>query len=185
MNNYTILHCHTDMSNGITNIDSVTKYQDYVARAQECGMQALAFSEHGSVFAWDLKKEAIEAAGMKYIHAEEFYVTESLTKKVRDNWHCLLIAKNYDGVKELNRLATGSFNRQDGHFYYVPRITFDELLGTSNNIIITSACLGGILNHASDETQQKFLQFMSAHKDRCFLEIQHHHFSCNNPLLQV
>lgn len=174
MNNYTILHCHSDMSNGITNIDSVTKYQDYVTRAQECGMQALAFSEHGSVFAWDLKKEAIEAAGMKYIHAEEFYVTESLTKRIRDNWHCLLIAKNYDGVKELNRLATGSFNRQDGHFYYVPRITFDELLGTSDNIIITSACLGGILNHASDETQRKFLQFMSVHKDRCFLEIQHH-----------
>ena len=81
MNNYTILHCHSDMSNGITNIDSVTKYQDYVTRAQECGMRALAFSEHGSVFAWDLKKEAIEAAGMKYIHAEEFYVTESLTKR--------------------------------------------------------------------------------------------------------
>lgn len=174
MNNYTILHCHSDMSNGVTNIDSVTKFQSYIDRAQECGMKAFALSEHGSVFAWDLKKEAIEKAGMKYIHAEEFYVTETLTEKVRDNWHCLLIARNFDGVHELNGLATKSFNRKDNHFYYVPRITFDELLGTSDNIIITSACLGGILNHASVEIQERFLRFMMQNQERCFLEIQHH-----------
>ena len=42
----------------------------------ELGMKAMAFSEHGSVFSWYSKKCAIEAAGMKYIHAEEFYVTK-------------------------------------------------------------------------------------------------------------
>lgn len=173
-NNYTILHLHSDMSNGVTNIDSVTKFQSYVDKAKECGMSAMAISEHGSVFAWDLKKEAIEAAGMKYIHAEEFYVTETLSEKVRDNWHCLLIARNFDGVHELNGLATKSFNRKDNHFYYVPRITFDELLGTSDNIIITSACLGGILNHASTEIKERFLKFMMKNRERCFLEIQHH-----------
>ena len=173
-NNYTILHLHSDMSNGVTNIDSCTKFQSYIDRAQECGMSAMAISEHGSVFAWDLKKEAIEKAGMKYIHAEEFYVTETLSEKVRDNWHCLLIARNFDGVHELNGLATKSFNRKDNHFYYVPRITFDELLGTSNNIIITSACLGGILNHASTEIKERFLKFMMQNRERCFLEIQHH-----------
>ena len=174
LNNYTILHLHSDMSNGVTNIDSVTKFQSYIDKAKEYGMLAMAISEHGSVFAWDLKKDAIEAAGMKYIHAEEFYVTETLSEKVRDNWHCLLIARNFDGVHELNGLATKSFNRKDNHFYYVPRITFDELLGTSNNIIITSACLGGILNHASTEIKERFLKFMMQNRERCFLEIQHH-----------
>ena len=33
--NYTILHCHTMLSNGVTNIDSVTKYTDYVEKAKE------------------------------------------------------------------------------------------------------------------------------------------------------
>ena len=66
MGNYTIYHLHSDMSNGVTNIDSVTKYQSYIERAKECGMSALGLSEHGSVFAWDLKKEDIEKAGMKY-----------------------------------------------------------------------------------------------------------------------
>jgi DNA polymerase-3 subunit alpha len=162
------------MSNGVTNIDSVTKYQSYIERAKECGMSALGFSEHGSVFAWDLKKEDIEKAGMKYIHAEEFYLTETLDEKVRDNYHCVLIAKNIKGVKELNLLSTKSFNRSDNHFYYVPRITIDDVINTSDNIIVTSACLGGPLNHGTNNVQGKFLKFFCEHKDRCFLEVQHH-----------
>ena len=162
------------MSNGVTNIDSVTKYQSYIERAKECGMSALGFSEHGSVFAWDLKKEDIEKAGMKYIHAEEFYLTETLDEKVRDNYHCVLIAKNIKGVKELNLLSTKSFNRSDNHFYYVPRITVDDVINTSDNIIVTSACLGGPLNHGTNNVQGKFLKFLYEHKDRCFLEVQHH-----------
>ena len=76
--NYTIYHLHSDLSNGVTNIDSVTKYYEYINRAQELGMKALGFGEHGCVLEWVHKKNKIEAAGMKYIHAEEFYVTEKL-----------------------------------------------------------------------------------------------------------
>lgn len=177
MNNYCIYHLHSDMSNGVTNIDSVTKFQKYIDRAKETGMKAMAFSEHGSVFAWDLKKEAIEKAGMKYIHAEEFYITQTLEEKVRDNWHCVLIGKNWDGVRELNYLASKSFNRKDNHFFYVPRITIDDLLNTSDNIIITSACLGGPLNHAPESIVKQLLEFMSKNKHRCFLETQHHNVS--------
>ena len=172
--NYTVMHLHSDLSNGVTNIDSITKFNQYIDYAKSLGMKALAFSEHGSVFSWVKKKEVIEAAGMKYIHAEEFYVTKSLDEKVRDNWHCLLIALNYDGVKEINTLSSKSFNREDGHFYYVPRITFDELIHTSNNIIISTACLGGILVHADNDIRKLFIKFLKNNKDRCYLEIQHH-----------
>lgn len=177
MSQYCVYHLHSDMSNGVTNIDSVTKFQKYIDRAKEVGMKAMAFSEHGSVFAWDLKKEAIEKAGMKYIHAEEFYITQTLEEKVRDNWHCVLIGKNWNGVRELNYLASKSFNRKDNHFFYVPRITIDDLLRTSDNIIITSACLGGPLNHAPENIVKRLLEFMSKNKHRCFLEIQHHNVS--------
>lgn len=172
--NYTVLHLHSDMSNGVTNIDSVTKYIEYIKRAEELDMKAMAFSEHGSVFAWDLKKEDMEKHGLKYIHAEEFYVTKTVDEKIRDNWHCLLIAKNLDGVRELNKLASISFGRNDGHYYYAPRITFDNLLHTSDNIIISTACLGGILNRASKDIQERFIKFLCENKHRCFLEIQHH-----------
>lgn len=206
MNNYVVYHLHSDMSNGVTNIDSVTKCTDYIQRAEELGMSAMAFSEHGSVFGWYEKKKEMEKCNIKYIHAEEFYVTEKLfeypdeselaesllganekeaqeilynflesgKKKIRDNYHCVLIAKNWDGVKEINKLCSKSFNRTDGHFYYVPRITFDELRGTSNNIIITTACLGGILSKGNYDIQNNFLSFLKQNKERCYLEIQHH-----------
>lgn len=118
---------HSDLSNGVTNVDSVTKYHEYIKRAEECGMTALGFSEHGSVFEWYHKKTAIEAAGMKYLHAAEFYLTETIEEKIRDNYHCVLVARNYAGFLELNRLASAAFNRKDNHFYYTPRISFDEL----------------------------------------------------------
>jgi len=234
-NNYTVYHLHSRLSNGITNIDSITDYHDYIDAAKKFGMKAMAFSEHGSIFQWVKKKEAVEAAGMKYIHAIEAYLTEDISpvvisqtadvvmldgkehkhipinsyyqredeawiakigsgnnitygfientdsiktetapKKERDNYHCVLIAKNYDGVKELNRIVSNSFNREDGHFYYMPRITFDELFATSDNIIVTTACLGGVLNNGTPSAKEKMLVFLNQNKDRCYLEIQHH-----------
>lgn len=173
-NNYCVYHLHSDLSNGVTNIDSITKFGEYIERAKECGMKAMAFAEHGSIFEWWHKKCAIEAAGMKYIHAVEAYLTATLDEKIRDNYHCVLIAKNYDGFLELNRLVSKSFNRHDNHFYYVPRISFEELFSTSKNIMITSACIGGVLNKADDETKKLFLEFMISNKDRCWLEIGHH-----------
>lgn len=174
--NYTVYHCHSDLSNGVTNIDSVTKYKEYIDYAKSLGMTAFGFSEHGNVFEWIHKKESIEAAGMKYLHCMEAYLTEDfdIENKHRDNYHCVLIAKNYDGVKELNKLISSSFNRNDHHFYYMPRITFEELFNTSNNIIITTACVGGVLGKGELDTKKKFMQFLIANKDRCYLEVQHH-----------
>lgn len=174
MSNYVIYHCHTMLSNGVTNIDSVTSYTDYVKATSEFGMKALGFSEHGCVFEWYKKKQAIEKAGMKYIHAEEFYLTSTLEKKIRDNMHCVLIARNYEGLKELNRLSSMAFNRNTNNFYFVPRISFDDLYNMSDNIIVTSACLAGPINQAESEDKSRFISFMMAERSRCFFEIQHH-----------
>lgn len=172
--NYTILHLHSMLSNGVTNIDSVTRYDQYIDRAAELGMKAIAFSEHGSIFQWVKKKLHTEEMGMKYIHAQEFYLTQILDEKIRDNYHCLLIAKNYDGVLELNKLSSKAFNRDDNSFYYVPRITIEDVKNTSDNIIVSTACLGGVLNKAPDDVRWDFYHWLCEHKDRCFLEIQPH-----------
>lgn len=171
---YTVYHLHSDLSNGVTNIDSVTKYGEYIAKAKECGMNAMGFSEHGSVFEWWHKKSAIEAAGMKYIHAVECYLTTTLTEKIRDNYHCVLLAKNYSGFLELNRLVSNSFCRKDNHFYYAPRITFDELFHTSDNILVTTACVGGVLGKGDEQVQRVYLDFLTRNRQRCFLEVGHH-----------
>ena len=175
-NNYTVYHLHSDISSAVTNIDSINKPEHYVEYAKCLGMNAMAFSEHGSVLNWKHKKDIIEEAGMKYIHACEFYLTEDDIKeeKHRDNYHCILIAKNYEGVKELNLLSSQSFNRNDWHFYYVPRISVRDLFNTSDNIIITSACLASAMNHGNIELQKEMLRFFMKNRHRCYLEIQHH-----------
>ncbi len=170
-------HMHSMLSNGTTNIDSITDFHDYVDAAKKQGCTAFAFSEHGNTFAWLKKKEYIESCGMKYVHAIEAYLTEDdpdVAEKTRDNYHIVLLARNYDGVKEINKLVSKSYNRKDAHFYFMPRITMNELLVTSDNIIVTTACLGGVLHNGTQTAKEKFLGFLRQNKHRCFLEIQHH-----------
>lgn len=103
-------------------------------------------------------------------------------KKIRDNYHVILLAKNYDGVKEINKLSSLSFNRAEvkvvddvERYYYNPRITFDELKNTSDNVVVITACLGGILNSKREQLEQDFIKFLASNNHRCFLEIQHHY----------
>ena len=67
-----------------------------------------------------------------------------------------------------------SHDRNDNHYYYVPRISIDEFLNISDNIAISSACLGGVLASNDEETKEKYLNYFMKNKHRCFLEIQHH-----------
>lgn len=174
--NYIVFHLHSDLSNAFTSMDSVNKYKQYVDKAKECGMKAIAFSEHGNIMEWLHKKEYVEKNEMKYIHGVEAYVTENINEKVRDNYHVGLYSKNFEGFLELNDLMSHkkAFNREDGHFHFNPRITFDELLNTSDNIIVTTACIGGILYKGNDIIKERFINFLAENNHRSFLEIQHH-----------
>lgn len=71
-------------------------------------------------------------------------MTESLENKVRDNFHTVLLARNLEGVKEINALISQSTD--DKHFYYTNRVSFDEFFNLSNNVIKISACLASPLN---------------------------------------
>ena len=88
--------------------------------------------------------------------------------KVRDNYHTILIAKNYAGLQEMNELISRS-SRED-HFYYKPRITFDEFLGISSNVIKISACLASPLNRLG--ISHPMYERLLRHYD--YLEIQAH-----------
>ena len=180
MANYTVLHLHSMDSNpksGLT-IDSVTPFQDYILKAEECDMTALAFTEHGSVLHNIAKKQMCEKHNIKYIHGQEFYVTEKIVagNLVRDNYHLIMLAKNKDGAREINYLSSIANNKNDGHFYYTPRIELQDVLNTSNNIIILTACVAGVLCRGTSEIKERFLTFLIANKQRCWLEIQPHCF---------
>lgn len=125
-------------------LDSCTNYKLYVDRAVELGQTAICFTEHGNIYNNIEKKMYANSKGLKYLHGVEIYLTASLDAKVRDNYHTILIAKNFEGIKEINLLIDKS-TRED-HMYYKPRITFDEFFAISDNVIKISACLASPLS---------------------------------------
>ena len=177
-NNYTILHLHSMDSNPYSGleVDSVTAFEAYIPRIIECGMRSVAFTDHGCMLHNIAKKQLCEKNGIKLIQAEEFYVTETLDpeKLVRDNYHCLLFAKNEDGVRELLELSSLAF--EPDHRYYNPRISIDELENTSDNILILTGCVAGILCSGTETIKKRFSDFILRNKHRCWLEIQPHNF---------
>lgn len=98
----------------------------------------------------------------------EIYLTEQLEPKVRDNYHTVLMAKNMAGVRELNAIVSKSCD--DQHSYYTNRISFDEFLNLSDNIITTSACLASPLN----KLPENHPRYMELARKYDFLEVQAH-----------
>lgn len=171
--NYTVYHLHTMFSL----LDSATSFEDYVDKAKELGMTAIGCSEHGNIFSWYKKKEYAEKNGLKYLHGIECYLTETLNEKIRDNYHTILIAKNKEGMVELNNLFKMSTNKE--HTYYKPRLSFDEFFNISDNIIKISACIQSPLckyrlkiQDNYTEEQKKTLVKLLKHYD--YYEIQYH-----------
>ena len=161
-NNYTVYHLHTELSL----LDSCTNFKLYVDKAKELGQTAICFTEHGNTYNWVEKKLYCEESGIKYLHGVECYLTKALLvenengemSKVRDNYHTILIAKNYAGLQELNTLI--DISTREDHTYYKPRISFDEFKSISNNIIKISACLASPLNKLRNESLIQYYDYL-------------------------
>ena len=132
MSNMVQLHVHSDLSL----CDSATKFKSYVDRAAELGQMAIASTEHGKPMQWVEKKTYCDSKGIKFIYGVECYLTATLDEKVRDNYHTVLLARNMDGIREINRAISTA--TQPDHFYYAPRLTFEEFIKLSRNVIALS-----------------------------------------------
>ena len=163
MNNYVCYHLHSELSL----LDSCTNFKLYVDKAKELGQSAICFTEHANCYNWIEKKMYCEEQGIKYIHSVECYLTKALLQtddesqephKVRDNYHTILIAANYAGLQEINKLI--DISTQEDHFYYKPRLSFDEFKNISDNVIKISACLASPLNKLRDETLIPYYDYL-------------------------
>jgi DNA polymerase-3 subunit alpha len=145
-----VFHLHDDTSNCNGYADSCTNFKDYIKLAKRDGDKAIAFSNHGGIYDWVKKKQECDKAGIKYIHGIEAYMCDRLEDNDR-GYHIGMYARNWDGVLELNTLISKSFSKgvkednSDRHVYYNPRLSMEEIMGTSDNIVITTACVQSIL----------------------------------------
>lgn len=161
---YTAYHVHSDYSL----LDSCTDFKEYADLVKASGGTAIGSTEHGLPRGWVSKKLYCDSIGLKFLHGVEIYLTENPANKIRDNYHTVLIAKNADGFRELNKLI--SVSTDEDHMYYTNRISFEEFLHISDNIIKTSACLASPLNKL-DESNPWYFKLLR-HYD--YLEVQPH-----------
>jgi DNA polymerase III subunit alpha len=108
-------------------------------------MTACALTDHavmGGIV--DFYKQC-KANHIKPLLGVEAYITEDQDgkeEKTRDNSHLILIAKNETGLRDL---CTLSSEAALNNFYYKPRIYKHKLQLLSGNVIVATACIGGIL----------------------------------------
>lgn len=157
--NYTVYHLHTENSL----LDSCTNYKLYVDKAVELGQTAICFTEHGNIYNNIEKKMYANSKGLKYLHGVEIYLTSTLDEKIRDNYHTILIAKNFDGIKEINTLI--DLSTREDHMYYKPRISFEEFFNISDNVIKISACLASPLSKYPNSVNDVYNKIEELKKD--------------------
>ena len=151
--------------------DSATKEVDYCKRAKELGHTKYFTCNHGYQGDIFTSYTLCQEYGLQLVINAEVYYVEDRFKKDRRNYHMIIVAKNDDGVRDLNYILSES---NETGFYYKNRID-DELLFNINpdNVIITTACCGGRLR--DEEGLDEWLIKMKNHfKDNFFLEVQSH-----------
>ncbi|HSX25128.1 MAG TPA: DNA polymerase III subunit alpha [Candidatus Andersenbacteria bacterium] len=153
-----------------------------MARTKELGMNSLAITDHGAMYAAIEFVQAAQAAGIKPIIGMEGYLApkghENKRGKIDANpRHISLIASNDTGYKNLMQLSTKAF--LEG-YYYKPRIDYELLEQHSEGLIVLSGCLNGDIPKAIMENRpddaKKLLEWHIEHfgKDRFYLEVQDH-----------
>ena len=146
------LHVHTQYSI----LDGFSDIGKLFERARELKMPALAITDHGNMygvkeffkFAYDKSNlDENKQPIVKPIIGCEVYVTRHYDHHLKDNdhrryYHLTLLAKNYEGYKNLMKICT------EGHihgFYYAPRVSHEVVEQYHENLICCSACLAGEL----------------------------------------
>ncbi len=135
------LHVHTQYSL----LDGAIRIENLLQRAAQFGMQAVATTDHGTMFGAVEFYQKATRAGIKPIIGIEIYVAprSRFDKTPLDNKelsHLILLAENQEGYRNLCRLA--SIAQLEG-FYYRPRIDKQVLRENSRGLIAMTACLHG------------------------------------------
>ena len=136
------LHVHTQYSI----LDGLSSIEGLFNRAEELGMPGLAITDHGNMYGVkEFLKFAKEHPTVKPIIGCEVYVTRGYDHKLKDNahrkyYHLILLAKNYEGYKNLMKIV--SIAHIEGA-YYKPRVSHEVIEKYHENLICCSACLAG------------------------------------------
>lgn len=189
------VHLHVHSSYSV--LDGLASPKDLVKYSKDLGMNALALTDHGTMFGTLDFFNAAKAEGIKPIIGLETYVAarsmlDKDASKDKKPYHLLLLAKNMTGYKNLLKIA--SVSQLEG-FYYHPRIDKAFLAEHTEGLIGTSACLAGEIPRAlNDNDLAKAESSLNWYKDafgpgNFYLEMQDHNipelFRVNRLLVEL
>ena len=188
MEDFIHLHVHTYYSI----LDGQSKIKNLVDKAIKDGMRGLAITDHGDMFGIkefhdivngvnkDRKKEGLEP--FKPIFGCEMYVSRNGSKLLRrgkedqSGYHLIVLAKNYQGYKNLIKLVSNSW--VEG-YYMRPRTDREDLEKYHEGLIVCSACIAGevpkkILDGNMAGAREAIEWYHRVFGDDYYLELQRH-----------
>ncbi len=188
MEDFVHLHVHTHYSV----LDGQSKVARLVDKAVADGMRGMAITDHGVMYgikefsdycaSINKKRKAEGKEPFKPIFGCEMYVAndhkESKDRNKGDNqrYHLIVLAKNYNGYKNLIKLVSRAW--VDG-FYTRPRTDRYDLEKYHEDLIICSACLAGevprkILKGDIAGAREAIEWYHRVFGDDYYLELQRH-----------
>ena len=180
------LHVHTQYSI----LDGLSDIKKLFARARELGMPALAITDHGNLYGakdfitWANDKSNLDENKKRIVRPIigcEVYVSkwDDLSLKDKEHggyWHLILLAKNYNGYKNLLKIVSTGFIEG---FYHRPRVSRTVLERYHEDLICCSACIQGdvprhIINGDWDGAREAIEWHKKVFGDDYYLEVQLH-----------
>ena len=188
MRDFVHLHVHTYFSI----LDGQSSIKNLVDKAIGDGMRGIAITDHGNMFGVkelfnycnkvNGKRKEKGLPEFKPIFGCEMYVARrKMTDRSKDHhdqggWHLIVLAKNYQGYKNLIKLVSHAW--VDG-FYMRPRTDHDELERYHEGLIVCSACIAGevpdkILKGDIQGAREAIEWHKRVFGDDYYLELQRH-----------
>ena len=188
MEDFIHLHVHTYYSL----LDGQSPVEKLVDKAITNGMRGMAITDHGNMFGvkelfnycnkvnGKLKKEGKEP--FKPIFGCEMYVAHrKKSDRVKEKgdmggYHLIVLAKNYNGYKNLIKLVSRAW--VDG-YYMRPRTDREDLEKYHEDLIVCSACIAGevpakILKNDIAGAREAIEWYKNLFGDDYYLELQRH-----------
>jgi DNA polymerase-3 subunit alpha len=199
MKKFCHLHCHASHSSldGLGSPSTLAMNQRKLnGTLEECEKRggliydSIALSDHGSIggvlelikscsSTKDKMGKLIPYPTIKPIIGNELYCTLDVKEKnpIYGNYHLLAIAMNSEGYQNLCELTEKSY--EPDNFYSKPRIDFELLERYNEGLIVSTACVGSIVNanlaHGKyDEARRICGVLKSIFGDRFYIEVMYH-----------
>ena len=189
---FTHLHVHSYYSL----MDGLNSPKELCQAALDAGQTAIAITDHGTLSSHREMQIAAKELGIKPILGVEAYISptdrfdrsSATDKSIQAYNHIILLAKNKNGLKNINSLQEIAWNEG---FYHKPRIDMEILKEYAKDIIVLSGCLNGLISKCIEkeefeEAEDILKDFKKTFGEDFYIEIQSHNpKEINSKLLEL